>query len=260
MHRKLVLFLVMILSLTLAGTALGEELIITAHRGASSLAPENTLAAVQKALELGIPWIEVDVHRTRDRVLVVLHDETVDRTTNGTGLVSQFFYEELTKLDAGSWFGPEFAGEPIPTLEEVLLACRDRAIVLIELKGPLTERPTVELVRQLGMEDQVVIQSFDHGMVGKAKERAPEIPAFILIRQDLTPQAMVNTALYYKADGLGVRYNFVTEDLVQLAHSNGLSVFPWTVDNPEDMLRFLQMGVDGIITNYPQVLQEVLTN
>lgn len=260
MQRKLILILAIILIMGLAGTAFGSAPIITAHRGASSLAPENTLAAVQKALELGVPWIEVDVHRTRDRVLVVLHDETVDRTTNGTGPINQLTYAEVAKLDAGSWFSPEFSGEPIPTLEEVLLACRGQATVLIELKGTLTERPTIELVRELEMEDQVVIQSFDHIMVGKAKQRAPEIPAFILIRQDLTPQAMVNTALYYGANGIGVRHNFLTEELVEVAHENGLVVFPWTVDNPEDMLNYLQMGVDGIITNYPQVLQEILTN
>jgi len=267
--RTLFLTLILTLTLTVTGTAqvketlaslMGTEPVIVAHRGASSLAPENTMAAVYKALELGIPWVEIDVHRTRDSVLVILHDETLDRTTNGKGEVARKRLNELAELDAGSWFGPEFAGEPIPTLEEVLLACKDKAVVLIELKGARTEKLTVELVRELDMTDQVIIQSFDHQAVAKAKTLAPEIPTFILVRQDNNAQGLVNTAKFYNADGIGIRRNLLTPELIVLAHEESLVIIPWTVDDPTEMKEFLQLGVDGIITNYPQVLQEILAN
>ncbi len=245
---------------------LADRPIIVAHRGASSLAPENTLAAVKKGIEVGAQWIEIDVHQTRDHHLVVLHDEDLDRTTNGSGPVNQYTLAELRQLDAGSWFSSEFAGERIPTLREVLATTRDKAILLIELKGSSVEKPTIELVREMNMEKQVVIQSFDHDAVANAKALAPEIPTMILVKEpsfasnpQIAARWMVKRAEKKNADGIGIHFSYLTNDLVKLAEERGLVVFPWTVNTTGDLLTTIEMGVDGIITNYPQTLKNLLS-
>lgn len=245
---------------------LTDKPIIVAHRGASSLAPENTLAAVRKGIEVGAQWIEIDVHQTSDHHLVVLHDEKLDRTTNGSGAVNQYTLAEVRQLDAGSWFSAEFSGERIPTLQEVLDATKDKAILLIELKGSNIEGPTIELVREMNMENQVVIQSFDHDAVANAKALAPEIPTMLLIKEPsfasnpaIAAKWMVKRAEKKNADGIGIRFSYLTKDLVKLAGERGLVVFPWTVNTEGDLLTAIEMGVDGIITNYPQTLKGLLS-
>lgn len=245
---------------------LTDRPIIVAHRGASSLAPENTLAAVRKGIEVGAQWIEIDVHQTSDHHLVVLHDEKLDRTTNGSGAVNQYTLAEVRRLDAGSWFSAEFSGERIPTLQEVLEATKDKAILLIELKGSNIEGPTIELIREMNMENQVVIQSFDHDAVANAKALAPEIPTMLLIKEpsfasnpQIAAKWMVKRAEKKNADGIGIRFSYLTNDLVKLAGERGLAVFPWTVNTEGDLLAAIEMGVDGIITNYPQTLKGLLS-
>ncbi|NMB02358.1 MAG: glycerophosphodiester phosphodiesterase [Firmicutes bacterium] len=235
--------------------------LVIAHRGASSLAPENTLAAVQVALELEVDVVEIDVHRSFDGQLVVLHDKTVNRTTSGKGSVTDLTLEELKQLDAGSWFKSSFKGETIPTLREVLKATKDKAILLIELKGERTEVRTVELVKELGMEDQVVIQSFDFQQIQKVKQRAPEIPTVWLVREPKhseDPQKaanwIANTTEYVGATGIGIRHNWFTPELMATAKERNLAIFVWTVDSRADMKSFIKAGVHGIITNRPQNL------
>ena len=173
-----------------------ERPLIIAHRGASSLAPENTLAAVQKALDLKVDVVEIDVHRSSDGELVVLHDATLDRTTTGSGPVKQYSLEEVKSFDAGSWFSPSFVEERIPTLREVLEKTKDQATLLIELKGERTEVRTVELVKELGMTDQVIIQSFDFLQIQKAKQKAPEIPTVFLVKEPKHKEDPVQAALW----------------------------------------------------------------
>lgn len=237
-----------------------------AHRGASSVAPENTIAAVEKAIEIGSEWVEIDIFATLDRELVVLHDRTVDRTTDGTGHISELRLEEVERLDAGSWFGQEFAGEPLPTLREVLEVTRDRAILLIEMKPAGLEAATVDLVRELGMEDQVAIQSFNHSSIATVKRLAPEIPGIILINRpehsddrERAAEWMVQRARTFGADAVAVQYAHVTHELVSLAREAGLQVYPWTVNSRSGLLTMMQMNVDGIITDYPQTLKELLS-
>ncbi len=244
--------------------AQGQPLVI-AHRGASSLAPENTLAAVRKALDLKVDVVEIDVHRTADGELVVIHDATVDRTTTGSGPVNRYSLEELRSLDAGSWFNRSFAGERIPTLREVLETTKDKATLLIELKGERTEVRTVELVQELGMADQVIIQSFDFLQIQKVKQKSPEIPTVFLVREpehkdDPTKAAlwMCNIADYVGASGIGVRHNWFTLELLELAQERHLDIFVWTVDQQKDMKKFIKHGVQGVITNRPQDLQKLL--
>lgn len=239
--------------------------LVIAHRGASSLAPENTMAAVQVALDLGVDMIEIDVHRTSDGELVVIHDVTVDRTTDGEGFVSRLTLAEVRELDAGSWFGRSFSNERIPTLREVLEATKDKVTLLIELKGPRTEVRTVELVRELGMSNQVVVQSFDFQQIQKAKEKAPEIPTVFLVDKPnhssepaRAAEWMANIAEYVGASGIGIRHSWWTPELSDIAAARNLDVFVWTVDRKTDMKKSIKDGVQGIITNKPQNLLPLL--
>lgn len=241
------------------------EPLVVAHRGASSLAPENTLAAVNKALELNVDMVEIDVHRTFDGELVVIHDNTVDRTSSGTGSVKNFTLQELKNLDFGQWFKLSFKGQQVPTLREVLEATKDKAILLIELKGERTEVPTVELVRELGLEDQVIIQSFDFQQIQKVKKKAPEIATMFLVsvpeHSDNPIEAatwMANIMEYVGATGIGIRHNWYTPELKAVAKERNLALFVWTVDNKAELRRFITEGVQGIITNRPQDLLELL--
>lgn len=239
--------------------------LVIAHRGASSLAPENTLAAVEKALELNVDVVEIDVHRTYDGELVVLHDDTVDRTTSGTGKIADLTLDEVKSLDAGSWFDPSFKDERIPTLREVLETTRDRAILLIELKGIRTEVPTVEMVQEMGLSDQVIIQSFDFQQIQKSKKKAPEIPTIFLMSKpnhSSNPKKaanwIANIAEYVNADGIAIRHNWYTEELHKTAQTRELAMFVWTVDDKEELAKFRDAKLHGIITNRPQDLLELL--
>ncbi|HBG00907.1 MAG TPA: hypothetical protein DDW87_04965 [Firmicutes bacterium] len=270
MAGKFLLILSMLV-LTLVATTTGtgvsgyDSPLVIAHRGASSLAPENTMAAVYAALDLGVDMVEVDVHRSSDGELVVIHDGTVTRTTNGTGAVNRLTLADLKELDAGSWFDRSFENERIPTLREVLEAVRDKAILLIELKGERTEVRTVELVRELGMSDQVVMQSFDFRQIQKVKEKAPEIPTVFLVSQpehSSEPRRaagwMINTAEFVGASGIAVRHNWFTPELLELASEEDLKVFVWTVDEKSGLHKFIKAGVHGIISNRPQDLVSLL--
>ncbi len=246
--------------LTIPTSSEGAPLVI-AHRGASSLAPENTMAAVYAALDLGVDMIEVDVHRTSDGELVVIHDVAVDRTTDGEGFLNRLTLAQVKVLDAGSWFGRSFARERIPTLKEVLEAVKDKAILLIELKGLWTEVRTVELVQELGMSSQVVIQSFDFQQIQRAKEKAPEIPTVFLVDKpnhssepEKAAQWMANIAEYVGASGIGIRHSWWTPELSDVAATRNLDIFVWTVNKKSDMRKFIGAGVQGIITNNPQDL------
>lgn len=254
--------ILLVVIMVLGGSfAQAAQPLVIAHRGASSLAPENTLDAIKKAIELEVDFVEIDVHRSLDRELVVIHDPTIDRTTNGKGLVNSFTLEELRSFDAGSWFNKAFSHSYIPTLREVLELTKDKTPLLIELKGERTETPTVKLVQEFGMEDQVIIQSFDFLQIQKVKQRAPEIPTVFLVREPnhkedpvKAAEWMCNIAEYVDADGIGVRHNWFTPELLQIANSQNLEIFVWTVDNKKDMKRFITAGVQGIITNRPQDL------
>ncbi len=233
---------------------------IYAHRGASGLAPENTMAAFYLALEQGADGIELDVHLTKDEKLVVIHDEDIKRTSNGEGLVAKMTYDELLKYDYGYWFSPEFKGEKIPTLKEVLDFISKNTMTLnIEIKtSPIYyNRKTTELVykevKESGLLDRVIISSFDHQATADMKEI------------DKT----VKTAALYGANFLGIeeyleknKFDFthpihecVTRKIVEKIKSKKIGVNVWTVNDKDEALRLQDLGVDAIITNYPEILK-----
>lgn len=238
--------------------------LVIAHRGASALAPENTLAAFEKGIEVGADAVEIDVHLTRDNRVVVMHDGNLDRTTDGIGPTYQRMLGEIKRLDAGSWFDARFAGERVPTLEETLDLLRNRAVVLIEVKPNGIARAVVDVVRQMKAVEHVVIQSFHPGTVRTVRELDPRIPTSLLtVRPGATRprrrgRSMVKRAVKVGANALSVRYAGLDSRTVEEIHHRAMALWVWTVDEEQDMRAMIEAGVDGIITNRPDVLRRML--
>ncbi len=237
--------------------------LIFAHRGASKAAPENTLPAFEAAIRLGADGVELDVQYSSDGALVIFHNATLEKTSDGTGRVTAHTLEELRALDAGSWFDPAFAGTRIPTLDEALDLLKGKLLINIELKvldtlssglGP----DTVKAVHARGMADQVVISSFNPFALRRAKQAGPEIECALLLANDLPGWMRWGvTRRYSRADGLHPDFVMVDETYVARARKHGLPVRVWTVDDEADMRRLIALGVDAIITNVPDRLAAI---
>ena len=234
----------------------GEAGAIIAHRGNSSAAPENTMPAFVSSIESGAEYCEIDIRLSKDGVPVVIHDRSVDRTTDGAGAVSEMTISELRALDAGSWLSETFAGTPIPTLDEVLaLAASSGTRVLIEYKGTWSKagvKTTVDMIEAVGLTSTVVAQSFSQKTVARIADAAPELTVGWLT-EDLDAST-VATATAIEADAVNPRT--ATARGVARAHRAGLGVFVWTQDAETDWRALTAMGVDGIITNRPDALLE----
>jgi glycerophosphoryl diester phosphodiesterase len=226
-----------------------------AHRGASGLAPENTLAAVRRALAAGADMVEIDVQQTADDRLAVFHDTDLGRTSTGRGPLWRRTLAELRALDAGSWFGPEFAGEGIPGLEEVLDLCRGRAGVNVELKMHGHERGIVELVigaiHDTNSDDHCLVTSFDHAAALAVKERAPRLRTGLIIGSGMGPGMIPANVFASAADVLSVAEVHARDTFPDRARAAGKSVHVWTVDDPERMKELKALGVEAVITNFP---------
>ena len=234
--------------------------LIMAHRGHSSHYPENTLAAFRAAIAAGAHMVELDVNLSQDRRLIVIHDESVDRTTDGGGSVQAQTAVQLSRLDAGSWFDPKFAGEKIPTLEQVLEALKGRIGVNIEIKpeafeahGPqdAVERQVWERVRAMGMQDDVLVSSFEW----RALERLRNLDFGIAL--GLLSDMPANDSLfhwYQRVQGFSWHpdYRVLTPSQVKTLHNMGARVFPYAVDGKIDIPGMLSMGVDGLILDDPR--------
>jgi glycerophosphoryl diester phosphodiesterase len=233
-----------------------------AHRGASALAPENTMSGFETALELGADALELDLHLTRDNEIVVIHDYTLDRTTDGSGPVHERSLEELKRLDAGRWFGPAFAGERIPTLSEVLDRFVGKVPLALEVKAgstffPGIEEKVVSALRERAAIDQAAVASFDHYALRRLKEIEPTIrTAALLVGRPVSLSALAGPA---KADGLALEASFVTKTEVEACRAAGLQLVVWVVNDPAQMRHFIKLGVDGIITDRPDLLRLALS-
>lgn len=242
--------------------------LVIAHRGASGVEPENTIVAFERAMEVGSDLIELDVHRTRDGHLVVIHDGTVDRTAKGmiTGAVSNLTLEQIKSLDAGIWKSLRRRGTQVPTLEEALRSANGQAIFLVENKASGIEQQIADVIKATGMQRNVVYQSFDANSVRTFRSIMPEVPAGVLfgspgIADDIDrANTMIETTLASNAQVVAVNYGAVTPTFVRYIQARGLNVWAWTVDGQNDMQRMIDAGVDGIITNYPEVLKDLLAN
>lgn len=235
-----------------------------AHRGASKVAPPNTLAAFVKAVELGADGIEFDVHLSADGVPVVIHDFAVDATTDGHGRVADMTLAQLKALDAGSRFDLAFAGERIPTLGEVLDAVGDRLLLNVELKSTSVrdnglERAVIGQIERRGLSDRVLISSFNPFSLRRAGRIAPHIPLGLLYAPDLPlPLRRAWLAPLAPHQARHPHYSMVDARYMAWARRSGYRVNVWTVDEPDEMRRLIALGVDGIITDVPDVLRRLL--
>jgi glycerophosphoryl diester phosphodiesterase len=234
-----------------------DHFIICAHRGASGRAPENTLAAIRLAMAMGAEMCELDVQQTADDHLVVMHDDTLDRTTNGKGNLWEMTLAELQQFDAGSWYHRRFAGEKLPTLEQVLALVRGRMALNLEVKIHGHECNVAQLVadaiRREKFASACIVTSFDWRVIDEIKSLAPELKAgYIFGRREFQPEVFNGSVEY-----LSSHYSLVHAAFLARAHAAGKKVLVWTVNYKWLMRRLLKLGVDGIITNYPDRLREV---
>lgn len=239
--------------------------IVAAHRGTPSLAPENTMAGYHLSYELGADLIETDVQKTKDGEIIIMHDYTVDRTTDGTGNVKDLTLEDIQKLDAGSYFGEEFAGEKVPTFREFLQAFKGKEVILlVELKADGLAEETIQIIEEEGMADQVVLQSFHLNSVKKSVEAAPHLPSGYLYSAAV-PQTeaarltdartKLNEATRLNAS-LNASYSSLSPEFTSYLRQRGMISFHWTFRNQADFGEQLQNGVIGPITDYTQWLTE----
>lgn len=246
---------------------------VIAHRGASGTSPENTLAAIRRAVRLRSDLVEVDVQRSADGELVLFHDQTLSRTTNVEEVyperapyrVGDFTFAELRRLDAGSWFSEEFAGERIPTLAEGLAELRGRSGLLLELKDPAlypgVERQVAAELDRAGFSQaapeagRLVVQSFDRASVRRYHDVQPGVAVGELFAYRPTEADLLAAAEY--AQQVNPSFTNTDGELVERIHALGMTTSVYTVNDSEDMRRMISLGVDGIITDFPETLNEV---
>lgn len=237
---------------------------VIGHRGFSGVAPENTVSAFRKAIEAGCDMVELDVHLSRDGKVVVIHDETLERTTNGKGKIADFTLKELENLDAGAWFGSQFAGEKMPSLREVLDLAKGKILVNIEIKDgylgsytliDLTDR-TLQDVKRAGMVSQVLFSSFYPPSLERIRKGNPHAQVSFLFHQPW--DSLEEIARGNSFPILNLRKSFLNKDKIATIHREGIKVNVYTLDSVKEMEQFIRWGVDGIITNRPDRLIKIL--
>lgn len=229
-----------------------------AHRGASSQTPENTLTSFERALKIGVDLVELDVHMTADGEIVVIHDSTLDRTTDSKGSVKELTLAQIKQADAGSWFDPKFTGEKVPTLGEVLDLVWGKALTLIEIKPDDISTPVVKAVEKYDAIDEVVIQSFNPKVVKEVRAINPNIPTSLLvggirfIKKRRQGVKLVQKAIEQNANALSISFGVVSPELVEEIHLRGLTVWTWTVNELSEIEAVIEAGVDGVISDCPE--------
>lgn len=231
--------------------------LVIAHRGASAYAPENTLAAFCLAWVQGAQAVELDAKLSADGAVMVIHDQTVDRTTGSKGRVAELTLAQLKKLDAGSFFGPQFKGEPIPTLDEVFAAVGQRLLINVELTNyanpfdSLVAR-VIQLVKKHGLEERVLFSSFHPLSLMRAIEFLPQVPRAILAEPGRAGGWARSFWLKSLApEAVNPHYSDADEAFLNRQRRSGRKVYAWTVDDPQEMARLIRQGASGIISDDP---------
>ena len=237
---------------------------IFAHRGASGYAPENTLSAIKKAIEMKADGIEIDIQLTKDGKIVVIHDWKVDRTTTGRGFVYELDFGYIRSLDAGQWYTKDFIGEVVPTLEEVLDILPNDMMLNIEIKDTARKHSNIEekmlevLKKYPEKFDNIIVSSFHHDKIKRLQELEPKLKLALL-----TDSEFIEIEKYLSTNGLNSysyhpEINLISKKDIEILHKNGIKVFVWTVNKEEDLAYLVKLGVDGVITNYPDIMKELL--
>lgn len=241
----------------------GAQTKVIAHRGFSAIAPENTLAAFQKAIAIGADYLELDVRLTKDDSLVVIHDESVDRTSsnNMKAKVNEMYFREIARVKAGysDKFDDQYSNEKIPTLREVLTMTKDKIKVAIELKVYGAENEVINLVNQLGVADQVIIFSFYYPVLAKIRQLDKDIPTLYLIPK--VDKLTLDYAGVIDANAIGFHQEAkVDEELLKAAHRANMELWVWTVNNETKMKEFIDLGIDGLISDFPDKAIKLTNN
>lgn len=246
-----------------------DNFTIIAHRGASAYYPENTLVSFQKAIEMGIDMIELDIQLTRDGEVAVFHDEKITRCTNGKGRIADYTLIELKKLDAGSWFDSEYKDTKIPALEEVLSLCRDKVAVNIEIKTEAVaetisggiEEKTLKIVERNRMMEHIIYSSFDPRAIRHLKQIDNRLAAAVLYEKGHYGKRLPSEIVeFLGADAFNCSKDELGRKWLADIKSNNIPVNIYTVNDAKGMRRFLDMGVNGIFTNNPDILKKLIAD
>lgn len=230
---------------------------VTAHRGSAAYAPENTLASIGVSIDQMADYAEIDVHQTSDGTVVLLHDNDLKRTTGVSGRIWDVTYDYVSTLDAGSWFSDEFAGEKIPTLDEVIKIADGKINLNIEIKSsnfePSLTESVVKIIEENNFEDNCVVTSFNYSVLKKVKQLDPSIKTGLI-----SSMIIGNFSLVSNADCMSLNHSFITKSKVDEMHKNGIRVIAWTVNDKSTLKKMLEYGVDNIITDNPVLAREVI--
>jgi glycerophosphoryl diester phosphodiesterase len=245
---------IFIVALVLSSMLTYAQTKIIAHRGFSGIAPENTLIAFQKAIEGKADYFELDVHKTKDDSLVVIHDLSVNRTSSNdaNGEIAKMSYSDLAAVRVGyrTNFGDTYENEKIPTLREALELAKGKIKVCIEIKVYGVEKEVLEIVNDLGINDDVIIFSFYYPVLAKLRQLDKNIPILFLI--GTADKMTIDYAKVIESNAIGVgQGTTVTKEYLDFAHKNGIEVWKWTVNEEDEMQRLIDLGIDGLITNFP---------
>ena len=253
-----------------------EGPLVMAHRGGRGLAPENTMIAFKQAVELGSDVLELDIRSTRDGVLVVIHDETIKRTTNGSGAVQDYSFTELQKFDAGDYWSNDGGethafrgkGHTIPSLEELFAAFpKLKFNIDIKQETPSIVKPFGELIRKMGLTKQVLVAAFDVSTIREFRQQFPEIVTAADVNEvrwflgtskvglSALPRLKSKAFQLPEKDG---KIQVISKGFVRAAHRRNMPVHVWTIDEEEDMQRLLDIGVDGLFTDRPDLMLKLL--
>lgn len=234
---------------------------LCAHRGFSKIAPENTMAAFQEAIQVGADGIELDVHLTKDGEIVVIHDETIDRTTDGSGWIKDLTLAEIRCKSAGAWFDPRFQAERVPTLAEVLELLESTSLWLnVELKNNIIRYPSLEEqvlkeIDRFGFQKRVILSSFNHYSLRNLHLIRPHLSLGVLYECNLYEPW--NYAIQLGASAIHPFFPTLDEEVIERSHQAGVAIRPYTVDDPNYLRPLLEWNVSAIVTNDPPVAQRL---
>lgn len=241
--------------------------LIISHRGANKKAPQNTIPAFKMSKVLNADGIETDVHLTKDNRIVICHNYTVDATSNGKGVIDEMTFDELRKLDFGSYFSSDFKGVTLPELCELIEVVKDMTLINIEIKSPpknndLVKR-TIDEIYKYGIEKNTIISCFNPECIRESKEFAPEIKTGLLyetgeLGNEIMSFGVAKYCQQLKADAAHPEHFLMTQKEIMELHNLGIAVNPWTVNNKEDIIKYANWGCDGLITDVPDFCRQVL--